>query len=110
MLKSACAALALLAAGPAFAQPAAVPSAAASSALLTVDSTLNELILNPRTRPVIVRDMPGFVERLESEPEVAQIFGGVRLSDLAADPHVKGMTPEVLAKIGAQLAEAQKAS
>ena len=102
MLKSACAALA---------QPApAAPPAAPAPALLTVDSTLKELILNPRTRPVIVRDMPGVVERMESEPEVEQMFGGVRLSDLPADPHVKGMTPEALAKIGAQLAEAQKPS
>ena len=54
--------------------------------------------------------MPGFAERIEGDPELAERFGGVSLSGLQLDPHVRGMTPEALAKIGAELAEAQKPS
>jgi hypothetical protein len=112
MLKSACAALALLAATPVVAAPPAPAGAttAKASARLTIDSPLRDLIGDPRTRAVIAKRMPGFAERMEAEPEVAQIFGGSSLSDMAVDPHVKGMTPEALAKIGAELAEAQKPS
>jgi hypothetical protein len=101
MLKSAVAALALLAAGPALAAPPAATPASAPKvpALLTVDTPLRDLIA--RARSVIGRDMSGFVERLESEPEVAQIFGGVSRTDMMSDPHATGLRPEVLAKIDA---------
>jgi hypothetical protein len=112
MLKSACAALALLAAAPAAApaaaQPAAQPaSTARAPARLSVDTPIRDLIADPRTRAVLVKTMPGFVERMEAEPEVAQMFGGVSIADMVADPHVKGLTPEVLAKLDALLAKAQ---
>jgi hypothetical protein len=108
MLKSACAALALLAAAPAFAQPAAPTPATATAAPLTVDSPLRDLALNPRTRPIIEKHMPGFPDRLETDPELAERFGGISVSDLQLDPHAKGMTPAILAKIGAELTQAQK--
>jgi len=105
MLKAVLIAAALLAAAPALAQvPAAAP------AVLTVDSTLRDLVLNPQTRPIIEKHMPGFAERLESDPELAERFGGITLTGLQHDPHVQGMTPAALAKIGAELAEAQKQS
>jgi hypothetical protein len=113
MLKSACAALALLAAAsPALALPPAPshdgpPAAVLARAVLTVDSPLRDLVLNPATRPVIERHMPGFAGKLESDPELAAQFGGISLSGLQQDPHVRGMTPAALAVIGAELAEAQ---
>jgi hypothetical protein len=111
MLKSACAALALFAAAPAMAQPATPASAAAAaSGTLTVDSPLRDLVLDPRTRPVIEKHMPGFPDRIETDPELAERFGGISLSGLQLDPHVRGMTPAALAKIGAELAQAQKPS
>ena len=96
-------ALALVAAAPALAQAPARPAV-----VLTVDSTLRDLVIDPRTRPVIARHMPGFPERIESDPQLAEMFGGITLSGLQHDPHVQGMTPEALAKLAAELAEAQK--
>jgi hypothetical protein len=113
MLKSACAALELLAAAPAFAAPAFAapgPVGTVAEAPLTVDSTLRDLVLNPKTRPVIEKHMPGFPDRIETDPELAERFGGISLSGLQLDPHVQGMTPAGLAKIGAELAEAQRPS
>lgn len=114
MLKSACAALlisgALLAAAqPALALPPA-PGHVATPAVLTVDSPLRDLVLNPQTRPVIEKHMPGFPERIEGDPELAERFGGISLSGLQQDPHVRGMTPAALATIGAELAAAQQLS
>jgi hypothetical protein len=112
MLKSACAALALLAiaaATPSFALPPA-PEHQAIPAMLTVDSPLRDLVLNPATRPVIEKHMPGFPERIEGDPELAERYGGVSLSGLQLDPHVRGMTPAALEKIGAELAAAQRNS
>lgn len=120
MLKSARTALALavaalFAAAPALALPPA-PShdgqaaAVRTSAVLTVDSPLRDLVLNPATRPVIEKHMPGFPERIEGDPELAERFGGVSLSGLQQDPHVRGMTPAALQVIGAELAAAQRAS
>ena len=111
MLKTVCAALALLAAAPAFAQPPApAPAAAQAAAPLTVDSPLRDLVLNPKTRPVIEKHMPGFAARLESEQMTAEMFAGISLAGLEHDPHVQGMTPAAITKIGAELAEAQKPS
>jgi len=106
------AALALLSAAPAFADPAADAQAAAAKATapLTVDSPLHDLISDPRTRPVIDKHMPGFAESMMSDPELLQRFGDISLSGLQNDPHVRGMTPEALAKLAAELADAQKAS
>jgi hypothetical protein len=119
MLKSACAALALFVAAPAFAQsPTSQPATPAPAATvagtgagtLTVDSPLRDLVLDPRTRPVIEKHMPGFPDRIETDPELAERFGGISLSGLQLDPHVRGMTPAALAKIAAELARAQKPS
>jgi hypothetical protein len=114
MLKSVCAALMLLAAAPAFAAPpppvAALSAATQAAAPLTVDSPLRDLVLNPKTRPVIEKHMPGFPDRIETDPELAERFGGVSLSGLQLDPHARGVTPAALAKIGAELADAQKPS
>ncbi|HLZ75599.1 hypothetical protein [Phenylobacterium sp.] len=109
MLKSALVALALFAAAPALAQaPAAAPTVQAVK-ILTVDSTLRELVVDPRTRPVIERHLPGFAARLESDRDAEGMFADVSLAGLEHDPHIQGMTPAALAKIGAELAEAQKA-
>jgi hypothetical protein len=110
MLKSALATLVLLAAAPAFAQEPASTQVQAGKPTgpLTVDSTLRDLILDPRTRPVIDKHMPGFADRMINEPELAEMFGGVTFAGLQHDPHVRGMTPEALTKIGAEIADAQK--
>ena len=47
---------------------------------------------------------------IEGDPELAERFGGISLSGLQQDPHVRGMTPAALEKIGAELAAAQKPS
>ncbi|MGZ3375579.1 MAG: hypothetical protein ACXU8S_03180 [Phenylobacterium sp.] len=108
MLKPVLAALVLFAAAPAFAQaPAASPAQAAK--ILTVDSTLRELVVDPRTRPVIERHMPGFAQRLETDHDVEGMFADISLAGMVHDPHAHGFTPEVLAKMGDELAEAQKA-
>lgn len=95
-------ALAALTAVPAFAaQPPAKP--------LTIDTPMREILADARTRAVIVKHMPGFAERLESEPEVMQIFGESSLDDLSKDPHTGGViTPAILEKFQAWLTEAQK--
>ncbi len=110
MLKSALAALALFViAAPAFAQTPQ-PAPAAPAKLLSVDSPLRELVLDARTRPIIDKHLPGFADRMMSDPDVGGMFGGVSLAGLEHDPHIRGVTPEALAKIGAELAEAQKAA
>jgi hypothetical protein len=112
MFRSALVALALFAAAPAFAQSPAPAQASAPAAAqpLGVDTPLRELVLDPRTRPIIDKHLPGFADRMLSDSDVAGMFGGVSLAGLQHDPHIQGMTPEALAKIGAELAEAQKAS
>ncbi len=108
MLKPLAIAAALLLAAPAWGQPAPTP-ASAPAKTLTVDSTLRELVLDPRTRKVIEAHMPGFAHRLESDPDVEGMFADISLAGMAKDPHAHGFTPEVLDKLAAELAEAQKA-
>lgn len=109
MLKRLSIIAALALASPAWAQsPAAAPPPAVK--LLTVDSTLRELVLDPRTRKVIEAHMPGFAQRLQTDPDIEGMFADISLAGMAKDPHARGFTPEVLAKLAAEIAEVQKAA
>jgi hypothetical protein len=84
--------------------------AAEPPARLSADSTLMELAQNPVTASVLNKRMPGLVERLLENEEVATIFGGSTLRNLVVDPHFKGLTPAIVDKIDLELAAAQAAA
>jgi hypothetical protein len=77
---------------------------------LSADSTLMELAQNEATAAVLKRRMPGMVERLLENEEVATIFGGSTLRNLVVDPHFKGLTPAIVEKIDVELSAAQAAT
>ena len=100
-------ALAVVTAAPAFAADPPAPAAAAQP--ITIDTPLREVVADARTRAVLVKHMPGFAERMESEPEVMQVFGDSSLEEFSKDPHSRGvLTPAILEKFQAWFAEAQK--
>ena len=102
------AAMALLAAGPVDAEPAAAPTPATR---LSIDSRLTDLIADPRTAAVLKKRMPGFVERMQSDDELFAMFGEITVREMSYDQHhARGFTPEVLAKLDAELAAAQSAN
>ncbi len=103
-------ALALAAAAPACAQSAPPAQPIAAPARLSIDSTLDALAADPRTAAVLRRSMPGFLERMEESQDLHATFAGITLRQLSEDPHVRGMTPEVLQKLDALLAAAQAAA
>lgn len=101
-----------LAALTAAAEPAdrAEPAAAAAPRL-SIDSTFADLIADPRTAAVLRKRMPGFVERMQSDQELAAMFGGITVREMSYDEHhARGFTPEVLARLDAELAAAQEPS
>jgi hypothetical protein len=101
-------ALAVVTAAPAFAAEPA-PKASAVAPSITIDTPFRDVIADARTRAVLVKHMPGFVERMESEPEVMQVFGDSSLEEFSKDPHSRGvLTPEILQKFQGWFAEAQK--
>src|SRR5258708_7097239 len=85
----------------------APPAPAAAKALLSVDSKLGDLASDPRTAAVLNRHMRGFLERLQQDEDHYAMFAGISLRELEKDPHVRGLTPEVTAKIEVELAAAQ---
>ena len=99
-----------LAATAAVAEPADKPETAAAASRLSIDSTFSDLIADPRTAAVLKKRMPGFVERMQSDQELAAMFGGITVREMSYDEHhARGFTPEVLAKLEAELAAAQAA-
>jgi hypothetical protein len=98
-----------LAAAAAAAEPANKTEAAVPPASrLSIDSTFADLIADPRTAAVLKKRMPGFVERMQSDQELAAMFGGITVREMSYDEHhARGFTPEVLARLDAELAAAQ---
>lgn len=77
------------------------PPAAAAHGKLGLDTPLSELMADPRTRKVMDRRLPG----LKDNPHYAMIEG-MSLREIAPMSEGK-LTPEVLAKIDAELQAAQ---
>ena len=92
------AALALSAAPQAFADPA--PAAAAAPAYSTA-STIGDLLANPATKAVLVKYIPDVV----ASPQIDQA-AGYPLDGIAQ--MVPALTPDVMAKINADLAKIPK--
>lgn len=100
MLRSWPAAL-LLSALLSFALAAAEPS-------LTIDTPVQKLLADPRTKPVIEKHLPKLAQRLGEDPEAAEFFGPASPRELAADRHVRGITQEILDALQADLLTAQE--
>ena len=97
------AAIALLAANALAAEPT-------TPGKLGVDSTFFELVADARTAEVLKKRMPGFVERFREDDQLQAMFGAITIRELSIDQdHARGLTPEVLAKLDAELIAAQAA-
>lgn len=89
---------------------AASPSAASTevrNAPSVLDTPVVDLILDARTEKVIRRRMPAFMARMDADPEFVEMIGRATLVELAADPHVDGLTAEALERLRAELHAAQ---
>ena len=81
--------------------PQAQPSPSQAQPL-GVDSTIGALLEDPRTRAVVDRHLPN----LAANPQI-DVIRAWSLRQLATNPHVRGMSPELLTQIQAELAAAQ---
>jgi len=90
------AALSLIGAGPALADPQ--PAATAQAAKFTLDTPIEALVADPRAKAVLDTDLPS----LTSNPQYDQ-FKGMSLTVLASFAPDK-LTPERLDKVKADLA------
>jgi hypothetical protein len=75
---------------------------------LTIDTPVMELIGNPSTKRVLEKHLPKLVQRLSEDQEAASFLGSSSPRELAADPHVRGITEEILKALQADLLAAQK--
>jgi hypothetical protein len=100
MLRSWPAALLLSALLP-FALPAAEPP-------LTIDTPVQKLLADQRTKPVIEKHLPKLAQRLAEDQEAVEFFGPASPRELAADRHVRGITQEILDALQADLLAAQE--
>lgn len=75
---------------------------------LTIDTPVLQLIANPTTKPVLEKHLPKLVKRLLEDQEAASFLGSSSPRELAADPHVRGFTDEILKALQADLLAAQK--
>jgi hypothetical protein len=101
MLRSWPAALLLSALLSSFAPAAADPP-------LTVDTPVQKLLADPRTKPVIEKHLSKLAQRLAADQEAAEFFGPASPRELAADRHVRGITQEILDALQADLLAAQE--
>jgi hypothetical protein len=83
-------------------------SANATEQLLTIDTPVIQLLANPQTRPVVEKRLPQLAKRLLEDQEAAAFLGSSSPRELAADPHVRGITDEILKALQADLLAAQK--
>ena len=103
---------ALAATTPAAAQPAnpPPPATAGPHAPYTLETPIETLMADPVTLAWLDKHFPGLTERLR-DPEVATIFAGSSIDDMAKDPdHGRALTPEVMAKLKVSLEQAQAAA
>lgn len=75
---------------------------------LTIDTPVMQLLANSQTKPVVERHLPQLAKRLVEDQETAAFVGNSSPRELAADPHVRGITDEILKALQADLFAAQK--
>lgn len=75
---------------------------------LTIDTPVMQLLGTPSTKPVLEQHLPKLVKRLDEDQEAASFLGSSSLRELAADPHIRGITDETLKALQADLLAAQK--
>jgi hypothetical protein len=80
----------------------------AAEATLTIDTPVLQLIANPSTKAVLEKHLPKLVKRVSEDQEAAAFLGSSSPRELAADPHVRGITDESLKALQADLLAAQK--
>jgi hypothetical protein len=85
-----------------------VTSAQSADPQLTIDTPVMQLLANPQTRPVMEQRLPQLAKRLLEDQEAAAFLGSSSPRELAADPHVRGITDEILKALQADLLAAQK--
>ena len=83
-------------------------SSYAAESTLTIDTPVMQLLANPQTRPVVEKRLPQLAKRLIEDQEAAAFLGSSSPRELAADPHVRGITEEILKALQADLLAAQK--
>ncbi|HET9394551.1 MAG TPA: hypothetical protein VFO36_00735 [Nitrospiraceae bacterium] len=82
----------------------------AAEPTLSIDTPVLQLIANPSTKVVLEKHLPKLVKRLAEDQEAAAFFGSSSPRELAADPHVRGITEEILNALQAELLAAQSAN
>lgn len=80
----------------------------AAETSLTIDTPVMQLLANPQTRSVVEKRLPQLAKRLLEDQEAAAFLGSSSPRELAADPHVRGITDEILKALQADLLAAQK--
>ncbi len=79
----------------------------AAESPLTIDTPVMQLLANPQTRPLVEKRLPQLAKRLLEDQEAAAFLGSSSPRELAADPHVRGITDELLKALQADLLAAQ---
>jgi hypothetical protein len=79
----------------------------AAEPALTIDTPVLELLANPQTRPAVEKRLPQLAKRLLEDQDAATLLGSSSPRELAADPHVRGITDELLKALQADLLAAQ---
>ena len=77
---------------------------------MSVDTPILDLLQDPRTRPVVERHLPQLAKKLQEDQSAAEFLGNSTVRELSADPHVRGITEEILTRLRADLLAAQKAA
>jgi hypothetical protein len=84
--------------------------AVAAAPPLTIDTPVVQLIANPSTKIVLEKHLPKLVKRLSEDQEAAAFLGSSSPRELSADPHVRGITEELLQALQADLLAAQSSN
>jgi hypothetical protein len=79
----------------------------AASQPMSIDTPILELLLNATTRPVVEKHLPRLAERLLNDASAAELLGASSPRELALDPHVRGITDEMLKQLQVDLDAAQ---
>ena len=82
-------------------------AARAAESPLTIDTPVTQLLANPQTRSVVEKRLPQLAKRLLEDQEAAAFLGSSSPRELAVDPHVRGITDELLKALQADLLAAQ---
>ncbi len=75
---------------------------------LSIDTPILKLLADGRTKPLIEKHLPTLVKRLSEDQDAADLLGSSSPRELAADPHVRGITEEKLQALQADLDAVQK--